>query len=362
MNSLYYRDEIAQLYVGDAYQVMGSMPGGSVDCVVTSPPYWGLRDYGTATWKGGDPDCQHTLGTTPFQRRSRKATYPAATTPNREKRCRRCGAVCHDKQYGHELTSEEYIETLRQVFSEIWRVLTPEGTAWLNLGDSYSTNSDGYHRTQPGNKRQPAVRPTSALTHKSLIGMPWRLAFALQHEGWVIRNAIVWHKPNAMPESVQDRLSCRYEMLFLLTKQQRYYFDLDAIREPYTDDRPWRRKSHYGGNKDNTVSMRWTPGTKGKNPGDVWSLSTRPLREAHCAPFPLDIPLRCIAAGCPDGGVVLDPFSGAGTTGLAAWQLGRFFRGIDLRMDYHDMFLRRLRQHSRQNGVHNQENGGENVA
>lgn len=341
-SGLYYRDPHIQLHVGDATTVLATLPDGSVDCVVTSPPYWGLRDYGTATWIGGNPRCQHTLGTTPHQRRSPKATYPAEAIKNGEKRCRRCGAVCQDLQYGHEPTPEKYVEQLRRALSEVWRILSPEGTVWLNLGDSYSSNSDGYVCARRGNPRQPSYRPATVVSHKSLVGMPWRVAFALQNDGWIIRNAIVWHKPNGMPESVQDRLSCRYEMLFLLVKQQHYFFNLDAIREPYTADRPLRRKTHYGGNKDNTIKMYWTPQAKGKNPGDVWSMSTRPLREAHCAPFPIDMPLRCIAAGCPEDGLVLDPFSGAGTTGLAARQLDRQFSGIDLRADYHDIFLNRL--------------------
>lgn len=342
MTSLYYRDDAIELHVGDALHVMESLPSASVDCVVTSPPYWGLRDYGTGVWTGGNPHCKHTLGATPHQRRSPQSTYPVDAAGTGGKQCRRCGAVCHDQQYGHEPTPEEYVNRLRQSFCEVWRVLAPEGTAWLNLGDGYSSNSDGYTRSSKGNSRQPSYRPASGITHKSLVGTPWRVAFALQQDGWIIRNAIVWNKPNAMPDSTQDRMSCRYEMIFLLTKQQHYYFNLDAIREPYTSDRPVSRKRRYGGNKDNTIKMHWTPQAKGKNPGDVWSMSTRPLREAHCAPFPIDLPLRCIAAGSPVEGTVLDPFSGAGTTGLAARQLGRFFRGIDLRTDYHEIFKRRL--------------------
>lgn len=331
--SLYYREPGIELHVGDALDVMTALPTVSVNCVVTSPPYWGLRDYGTAVWIGGSSDCSHTLGATPHQRRT-------ASSANVKKHCRKCGAIAHDQQYGHEPTPEKYADQLRQVFAEVWRVLTADGTAWLNLGDTYSPNSDG--------------------SYKSLAGIPWRVAFALRNDGWIVRNAIVWHKPNAMPESVQDRLSARHEMLFLLIKQQHYHFDRDAIRQPYTADRPLRRKTHYGGNKDNTIKMYWTPQAKGKNPGDVWSMSTRPLREAHCAPFPIDLPLRCIAAGCREDGVVLDPFSGAGTTGLATYQLNRKYVGIDLRADYHDIFLRRLSQHTQKN--HGNGRTGENVA
>lgn len=319
MNNLYYRDETTKLYVGDALTVLRKLADDSVHCVVTSPPYWGLRDYGTATWVGGSSECVHTLGVTPRQLRTPKAAYAATTSARRKKRCRRCGALCRDPQYGHESTPEEYVNKIREVFTELWRTLVPDGTVWLNVGDTFGSNGD-----------------------KSLNGIPWRVAFALQEDGWIIRNAIVWHKPNAMPESIRDRLSCRYEMLFMFVKQQNYFFDLDVIRQPHTEDRPRRRKIHRGGAKDNTIKIYWTPQQKGKNPGDLWSIATRPLREAHCAPFPIDLPLRCIAAGCPENGLVLDPFSGAGTTGLAARQLGRRFQGVDLRADYHDIFLRRL--------------------
>lgn len=209
---------------------------------------------------------------------------------------------------------------------------------------------------------------------KNLLGMPWRVAFALQEDGWILRNAIVWHKPNAMPQSVLDRVSTHYELIFLLVKQRRYWFDLDAIRQPYVGDRPLARRARNGGNKPNTITTSWPPSGKysaeeeafcgknhgaammptgqghtashehGKNPGDVWSISTRPLRAAHFAPFPVDIPRRAITAGCRPGGVVLDPFAGAATTALAAHQLARRFVGIDLNQDYVDLSVARIRE------------------
>jgi site-specific DNA-methyltransferase (cytosine-N4-specific) len=197
---------------------------------------------------------------------------------------------------------------------------------------------------------------------KNLVGMPWRVALALQADGWILRNAIVWHKPNAMPESVRDRVSARYELLFLFVKQARYWFDLDAIRvplaQPRTPDRgttPLAEHTGVGKYSDVTAFVRRPSGAvrptgqrhmathpRGKNPGDVWSLPTRPLRAAHFATFPVDIPLRCIAAGCPPDGVVLDPFSGAATTGLAARQLGRSYLGVDLNPRFHDIAIPRM--------------------
>lgn len=381
MSTPYFRDDSVTLYAGDALEVLTELPDTSVHCVVTSPPYWGLRDYGTAQWIGGDPDCRHIA-----------VASIGPTTGRGNAGCRRCGARREDRQYGLEPTPQDYVEQLRAVFGELRRVLVDTGTVWLNLGDSYSADPPGHTRdpmrasTLSGTATAAAMRESvraagvkraRVLPRKNLVGMPWRVAFALQQDGWILRNAIVWHKPNAMPESVRDRLSNRYELLFLLTTQQKYYFDLDAIREPLA--RPGAldeniviggAKSRRGGvdatarRRGNTVYGKYAtpapltrpPGAamrptgrqhgaghpRGKNPGDVWLFSTRPLREAHFAAYPIDIPLRCIAAGCPSDGVVLDPFSGAATTGLAARQLGRAYIGIDLNRDFHDIGLRRL--------------------
>jgi site-specific DNA-methyltransferase (cytosine-N4-specific) len=337
---------------------------------VTSPPYWGPRDYGTGTWVGGDPACPHTVASVQHH-------------PGTPLDCRRCPARRVDRQYGLEPTIDEYIATLRRVFAELRRVLDPAGTVWLNLGDSYST-------TPRRGRRADSISPSrlenpGSIPGKNLVGMPWRVALALQADGWILRNAIVWAKRNPMPESVRDRLSTTYEFVFLLTTQPRYYFNLDPIRVPLVRPEALaegitvggipgvqtgalgasarRRGGRYGAKYDDPAPFsRTTPGAairptgrrhtaahpRGKNPGDVWSLSTRPLREAHFAAFPIDIPLRCIAAGCPPDGVVLDPFSGAATTGLAALQLGRRYVGIDLNPDYTALAQRRLtaaRQH-----------------
>ncbi|MFF4989692.1 DNA-methyltransferase [Streptosporangium saharense] len=329
MRAPYWSDEHAEIYQGDALEVLTEMPDRSVDCVVTSPPYWGLRHY------------------------------------------------C-DGEYGQEPTPEAYVERLRTTFAETRRVLADDGTLWLNLGDCYAANSDGWARGKDFNDRQPEVRPRARLSvpPKNLLGMPWRVAFALQQDGWILRNAIVWHKPNAMPQSVLDRLSNRYELLFLLVKQRRYHFDLDPIRENYTGDRSLSSRARKaGGNKPNTIKTPWPPTVptgkydseaeafsgrgpgaamrptgerhaaghpNGRNPGDVWSISTRPLKAAHFAAFPIDIPLRAIAAGCRPGGIVLDPFAGSGTTGIAARQLGCRFRGIELSPVYCELARERL--------------------
>lgn len=293
---VFYAGERVRLLHGDARRLLRTLATGSADCVVTSPPYYGLRDY---------------------QARG---------------------------QVGLEPRPQDYVETLAQVFRQVHRVLRDTGTLWLNLGDSYARpGTGGGHRP------------------KSLLGMPWRVALALQDDGWILRNAIVWSKTNPMPCSARDRLTTTYEHLFLLVKQPRYHFDLDAIRVPALTcpppprpARPSRTRAKYA--RADGAFPRGLPGAamrptgrrharshpRGKNPGDVWALATRPMRHAHFAAFPVDLPRRAIAAGCPEGGHVLDPFSGAATTGLAALQLGRTYTGIDINADYHRLAIDRL--------------------
>jgi site-specific DNA-methyltransferase (cytosine-N4-specific) len=275
---IHYQDDTITLHQGDAAEVVATLPDGSVNCVVTSPPYFGLRDYGVAG------------------------------------------------QIGAEKSPAEYVERLRALFNDVRRVLADDGVMWLNLGDSYAGS-------------------------KNLLGVPWRVAFALQDDGWILRNAIVWSKPNAMPESVTDRLSTRYEMVFMFSKSRRYWFDLDPIREDLTYPDAADGSRIFGGiNKAANLitgsAARRTgrayenDGTKGKNPGDVWAIPTTPFPGSHFAVFPPELPRRCIVAGCKPGGIVLDPFHGSGTTGMVATRHGRKYVGIELNPEYLDLSLR----------------------
>lgn len=303
----YYSDDHVTLYHGDAREVLAGMPEQSVDCIVTSPPYFGLRDYGV------------------------------------------------DGQIGAEISPAEFVAALVAVFREARRVLADDGTLWLNLGDSYQS-SGGMEGVGPnakvGSAKRQAVgrtRPRSGLPAKNLLGIPWRVAFALQEDGWILRNDIIWHKPNAMPESVTDRLSNRHERLFMFSKEPRYWFDLDPIREPHVSEPGREGENFMRGQKAmrpvGPNSGSYSEG--GRNPGDVWTIATQPFSEAHFATFPVALPERCIQAGCKPGGTVLDPFSGSGTTGLAAARHGRKYVGIDLNRDYLDLSLRaRLAQPS----------------
>lgn len=321
-----------RLYAGEATALLRTMDDASVDCIVTSPPYYRLRDYGTGTWSGGNSACDHN----------------ATLRQDPNLLCADCGATFSDQQIGLEETVTAYVRRLREVFQEGARVLAPHGTCWINLGDSYSGTRSGPPRHVSGravNGRTPQY--VDDVLPKNLLGVPWRVAFALQADGWTVRNAVVWHKPNAFPSSVRDRVSNTYELIFLMVRSQRYWFDLDSIRAPYSSGSIARYRHAF--RRKETV----TPNPRGKNPGDVWTINTESSRIAHTAQFPLGLPTRAIAAGCPPWvcdecgpvdpaipsvcnhhsgrrGVVLDPFQGVGGTALAADVLGRDYLGFDL--------------------------------
>ncbi|MCF3939950.1 DNA-methyltransferase [Gordonia tangerina] len=317
MTEPYYQDDTATLHLGDSLRIGRQLESESVNCIVTSPPYFGLRDY-------GEPG-----------------------------------------QYGLEESPAEYVETMRALFAELRRVLADDGTLWLNLGDSYYSGKGS--PTQPDLKNE-ARRPSDRVLDnpgaewakpKSLLGIPWRVALALQNDGWILRNEVIWSKPNGMPESITDRLSKRHEHVFMFAKSARYWFDLDPIREPCSTLDPSdpsyrangksdrRRKSHAVPPSQSPQTNMIPTGTRhssqfelGRNPGDVWSIPTTPFPGAHFAVMPLALAERCIQAGCKPDGTVLDPFSGSGTTGLAAARHGRRYVGIDLSREYLDLSLR----------------------
>lgn len=303
-----------QVIQGDCLEVMRGMPDNSVHCCVTSPPYWGLRDYG------------------------------------------------HERQLGLEKNLEEYVASLVNVFREVRRVLRDDGTLWLNLGDSYCSighkkSSSGYGTTGlAGGKAQehhPLRRENNVpgLKHKDIIGIPWRVAFALQADGWYLRQDIIWHKPNPMPESVRDRCTKAHEYLFLLSKSARYSYDADAVREPHVtftkNSKMSGGRNHFGvrngtpekgknAGNNNCHDGRWDQAfhPSGRNRRSVWTVSTKPYKGAHFATFPPQLIEPCILAGCPAGGTVLDPFFGSGTTGAVAVQHGRQYLGIELNPEY----------------------------
>lgn len=302
-----------QILHGDSLELLKTLPENSVDCVVTSPPYYGLRDYG------------------------------------------------YDGQMGLEKTPEEYVQNMVNVFREVRRVLKSNGTLWLNIGDSYA--GGGNKNDTEGKKQKTSKGATWANNDniamlkanlkgyktKDLIGIPWMLAFALRADGWYLRQDIIWHKPNPMPESVTDRCTKAHEYIFLLSKSSRYYYDYDAIKEPsVTANKPnspsikiHDSQGRHGANSIYNAGNDVLRHEKA-NKRSVWTVTTKPYKGAHFATYPTDLIEPCILAGCPVGGVVLDPFFGAGTTGVVAKMNLRNYIGIELNEEYIKIAQKRI--------------------
>ncbi len=342
---------------GNVFDKLKEIESESIQCVVTSPPYWGLRDYGTASWIGGDENCNHyrdnhvTNSCTTGHSTSQKSGGVSDSIYKKE--CKKCGAIRKDEQLGLEETPEEYVDNMVKVFREIRRVLKDGGTVWLNLGDSYASNfkgSGGPSKLQDGNagSRYDVIKLKHGVKEKDLVGIPWRVAFALQADGWYLRQDIIWHKPNPMPESIQDRCTKSHEYIFLLTKSARYFYDADAIREPSQDHGPRNRDHFRNGTKDIYLKHRGLKNNDfeetGRNKRSVWTINTKPYKDAHFAVFPPKLPELCIKAGSSEGDVVLDPFFGSGTTGYVAQRLGRKWLGIELNPEYIKIAEKRFQQ------------------
>jgi len=404
---------INKILQGDCREVLKTLPDKCVDCIVTSPPYYGLRDYGTAKWEGGDSSCDHQGKPFRTKENINKNTGTGEDIKNREDReffrevCGKCGAKLVDSQIGLEETPDEYVASLVAVFEETKRVLKDEGNLWLNLGDSYAGSGKGFGDSREDKMLQGTNKGSIGVTGavylsgdglkpKDLIGIPWMVAFALRAAGWYLRQDIIWHKPNPMPESVTDRCTKSHEYIFLLSKSRTYHYDADAIKTPIADasvqrllqdienqkgsDRavgktngPMKAVGHKnmqrtdknhsfhearkGSGHNNSMAINGN-GVKGHsgnfaadgtligggmaNKKSVWTVTTKPYSEAHFATYPPELIVDCIKAGCPEGGVVLDPFFGAGTTGLVAQKLNRNFIGIELNPKYIEIADKRL--------------------
>ena len=355
----------ARILVGDVRTRLSKIPDQSVQSCVTSPPYWGLRDYGTAEWEDGDGNCDHIqdesktkqFGNPEFNenRPSRKETKTKGFYY--EKECEKCGAKRIDSQIGLEQSPNEYVEQLVQVFREVKRVLRDDGTLWLNLGDSYSGSGKGpsgnlgkTHDERNMEEKHSAIVP-DGLKPKDLVGIPWRVAFALQADGWYLRQDIIWAKPNPMPESVTDRCTKSHEYLFLLSKSARYYFDNQAIKEPGVseigDAQIRFGGSKYGDSDDPKHATKsgdvWVKPEDGlRNKRDVWTINTKPFKGAHFAVMPEALVEPCILAGSKEGDTILDPFSGSGTVGLVALTNNREYLGVELNPQYAEMSVERI--------------------
>lgn len=314
------------LYYGaDCRGVISTLPDQSVNTVCTSPPYWGLRDYNNqpTVW-GGDSGCDHEWG-------DRKVTRgPSGQV------CTKCSAWLG--QLGLESDPYAFVDHLVEIFDGIKRVLRDDGTVWLNLGDSYAnpgiqtsalSSTGGFtgDRVRSGKKgaMQSILRSIpDGVKYKDLIGIPWMVAFALRAKGWYLRADIIWYKSNPMPESATDRPTKAHEYIFLLSKQEKYYYDATSIRE------------------ESTTGYDSKSGIPGRNKRSVWNVNTKPYKGAHFATWPEDVVRPMVLAGCPPGGVVLDPFSGSATTGKVAMDHGRSYIGVDANADYLDLAIARI--------------------
>lgn len=309
-----------RIIVGDCIEGMASLPDGSVHCCITSPPYWGLRDYGTATWDGGDAGCDHQHETKhqsqgSSSQRAGRANIEAQRNENFRDTCGKCGARRIDRQIGLEATPDAYVATMVAVFREVRRVLRDDGTLWLNLGDSYAHNGacgggspDGPRKareTDAAKQRDMNYRVPPGLKPKDLCGIPWRVALALQADGWWLRQDIIWHKPNPMPESVTDRCTKAHEYVFLLSKSATYYYDAEAVKEaadPSTQRSEPVNATMAAGNMTpgNDRRINYEKGRHvvyTRNRRSVWTIPTAPYSGSHFATFPPKLVEPMILAG-----------------------------------------------------------------
>lgn len=363
---------IDKVFNEECLQGLKNLPDNSVDCCVTSPPYYALRDYMTGHWEGGDPNCPHyrtskiSDSTATGHKGMSDKGQPVGDAIYKHT-CPLCGAVRVDEQIGLEETPEQYIEKLTAVFEEVRRVLKPAGTLWLNIGDTYNGSKKGNTETVK-NKRVAEnsefdKKIWGGAKQKDLIGIPWMLAFSLRSAGWYLRQDIIWAKGNPMPEPAKDRCVKSHEYIFLMSKSQKYYFDYEAIQEKAIGSDKTRvfgannqngtmrndigrvftpKKSknvQYDGQKPNTMHLRREQGLPDeeysvRNKRDVWSVNVHPDSVAHFATYPEELITPCILAGCPSGGIVLDPFMGSGTTARVARKLNRHFVVFELNPEY----------------------------
>ena len=366
----YLQDADCTLYNGDVLEVLRQLPDETFHMACTSPPFYGLRDYGTGSWEGGDEGCDHDQ-----RRRERDTNSKQATSAGSSRdgvagstHCRKCGARRVDQQIGLEATPDEWVSRLVEVFREVRRVLRSEGTLWVEIGDSFAS---GLGRGRQGGTGQRADRTFTAegmgrpvpagCKPKDMLGAPWLLAFALRADGWYLRSEIIWAKPNPMPESVTDRPTVAHSRVFLLSKSARYFYDSEAIREKrnlwdvehakrfgsnvYADKRLGEPRLGPGGVGNGSSRLRVSTEAN-RNCRSVWTIPTQPYPEAHFATWPERLVEPMILAGSPEGGVVLDPFAGSGTTLHVARCLGRRSVGIELNPNYCELAAKRLAQQS----------------
>lgn len=353
-----------KLICGDALEVLKKGKEKSFQCCITSPPYYSLRDYGTATWEGGNENCDHRQqlggeGTAS----SKQNTSVGTQTVQYKDTCHKCGAKRTDKQIGLEKTPYEYIDSLVLIFREVRRLLKDNGLLFVNIGDSYA--GSGGPGSQYDNKAASGYkgefqkfsnpnRSVEGIKSKDLIGIPWMLAFALRTDNWYLRQDLIWEKPNCMPESVKDRCTKSHEYIFMLAKSRTYFYNAIAIAEPLKESSIIRNQTGWNGNEERNYTQgkqnhfsNYLGSEKAKvqttrNKRSVWTIPTKSFRGAHFATFPEALVEPMILAGSSEKDWILDPFAGACTTGVVALKNNRRFIGIDLNEKYVEMGRARI--------------------
>ena len=379
----------ATLYTGDVLSVLATMPDKSVHCVVTSPPYWGLRDYGTGTWEGGEPGCDHKNGSGAWATELEQQKKRADTGMPFREVCGKCGARRIDQQIGLEETPEQYVAKMVAVFREVRRVLRKDGTLWINIADSYIGGGRGglggvghgsleEDRYQSGQRIGKPTGRVDGYKAKDLVGIPEQFALALRADGWYWRSRIPWIKRNCMPESCRDRPATAVEYIMLFSKSGRYYYDREAVKMQSSGTahargdgvnpkakvnhgragmgrfRPKQNESFSGAvnkvvpsrnRRNSDWFMESWQGLLADEDGEplAFIVNTRGYKGAHFATFPPKLVLPMILAGCPIGGAVMDPFGGSGTTAEVALEYGRRAILIELKPEYVELAKRRLR-------------------
>ncbi len=384
-------DFLNKILKGNCKDVLKTLPDKIFRCCVTSPPYFGLRDYNTGKWEGGAIDCTHFKESKGLHANTgQKNNVGGSGDAIYKNTCPKCGAKRIDEQIGLEETPERYIASLVDVFEETKRTLTDDGTLWINIGDSYAGGGASGHTSETKNLGaktndygavKTGGRIYEGIKPKDLIGIPWMLAFALRNAGWYLRQDIIWHKENPMPESVTDRCTKSHEYIFLLSKSKHYYYDYEAIKTEMKDVSIKRMQrgisdnhKHINGadgqtphsmmqprpnakmyknlqdkglenhsfHKSRAEGKEWESESGKANKKSVWTVNTKPYPEAHFATYPPELILDCIKAGSAEGDIILDPFSGSGTTAMVAAKLNRNFVGVELNQKYIDISNKRL--------------------
>lgn len=382
-----YRDKILE---GNCLETLKKLPDESIDCIVTSPPYWGLRNYGTATWEGGDPKCTH-------EKAKIKSRYDyslsensiqdvdrvGSDAPRYKDECPTCGAKKVDFQLGLEPTFEEYIDKLCTLFDEGKRALKKHGTCWVNLGDTYNSTQAGNIKPTGFQQRTPEEREAKALfkrtkadlPDKCLLQIPFRFSIEMCNRGWILRNVIIWHKPNCMPTSVEDRFTVDFEYVFFFVKERKYYFEQQLEKTKTPGSVQVSKEGDKSSLIKDTVNATYfdrdyITGDM-KNKRAVWTISPKPFKGAHFATYPFELIEPMVKAGCPryvckkcgkprekvnekefsdcgckagfEAGIVLDPFMGSGTTAVMAKKLHRDYVGLELNPEYIKMANKRIK-------------------